>query len=148
VKAGAVAAGTPARRATGLGPERGVQASAAHDFVVYDFAVSIHTGGQTAIVLQGELDLASVERFETACASIDFSSVARAVLDLRDLAFIDVIGLRAVLRFHARCLDQSVELLIRPGPRIVQKMFELTGTDCLLPFERTDMTHTTGWETE
>ncbi len=101
-----------------------------------DFTVCIRAGWHTVIAPRGELDLATVPRFEAACASIELPSVARAVLDLRDLVFIDVRGLRAVLRLHARCLEQSVELWIRPGPPAVQRMFELTGTHHLLPFSR------------
>ncbi len=103
---------------------------------IADFNVCIRTGWQTVIGLRGELDLATVTRFDAACDSIDFSSVVRVVLDLRELAFIDLSGLRAVLRLHASCLGQAVQLLIRPGPRAVQRLFEITGTDFLLPFTR------------
>lgn len=116
--------------ASGVRPEE-----TAHAGAVYDFEVCVHTGWESAIVVHGELDLASVARFETVCASIDLSSTVRVVLDLRDLAFMDVNGLRAVLKLHALCLERSVALLIRPGPRVVQKMFEITGASCLLPFE-------------
>jgi anti-anti-sigma factor len=58
------------------------------------------------------------------------------IFDLRELAFIDGIGLRGVLRLYELCLAHSVALTIRPGPRAVHRVFELTGTDCLLPFTR------------
>jgi anti-anti-sigma factor len=104
----------------------------------YDFGVYVRDGWHTAVVVSGELDLATVQRFESACASIAFSSVARVELDLRELEFMDATGLRAVLRLHAICLSESTQLLIRPGPRAVQRVFELTGAHRLLPFEDVD----------
>jgi anti-anti-sigma factor len=100
-----------------------------------DFTVCTRVGPDTLIIVRGELDLATVTRFEAACDSIDFSSVGRAVLDLRELVFMDARGLRGVLRLHETCLDQSVDLVIKPGPRAVHRVFELTGTHVLLPFD-------------
>lgn len=117
------------------------------------FAVGVHTGRDTRIAARGELDLAAVKRFEAACDSIEYSVVARVVLDLRELDFIDATGLRAVLRLHAACLAESVDLLIRPGPRGVQRVFELTDTHRLLPFDpsefpdRGDAPRTRKWRT-
>jgi anti-sigma B factor antagonist len=99
-----------------------------------DFTVRTTSGSQTVIAPRGELDLATVPVFETAVDEIDFSSVRRVVLDLAALAFIDVSGMRAVLRLHELCLADSVALTIRPGPRAVQRVFELTYTRGFLPF--------------
>lgn len=97
--------------------------------------VSARSGWETIITLRGELDLATVGNFEAACEAIDFASVRRAVLDLQGLVFIDARGLRSVLRLHESCLSHSVSLLIRPGPRAVQRVFELTNADRRLSFE-------------
>lgn len=102
---------------------------------MHGFAVDVRTGRDTTIALRGELDLATVKRFAAVCDSIDYASVTRVVLDLRELVFIDATGLRAVLRLHALCLEQSRELLVRPGSRGVQRVFELTNTHRLLSFE-------------
>jgi anti-anti-sigma factor len=88
------------------------------------------------IALSGEFDLASAPLFQRELDQIDFSSVTRAILDLRELAFIDGVGLHGVLRLHDLCLAQSVAFTIRPGPRAVQRVFELTRTDRVLPFAR------------
>jgi anti-anti-sigma factor len=103
---------------------------------VTDLAVRTLTGRRTVLALRGELDLATVSVFEAAFEAIDFASVGHVLLDLDELAFMDVCGLRAVLGLHALCREQSTALTIRPGPRAVQRVFELTGTDCLLRFER------------
>ena len=100
------------------------------------FAVRISGGSDALIEVAGELDLASVPVFEGAVRELALSSRRRAVLDLGRLAFIDVAGLHAVLDLHAQCLDVSTDLTITPGPRAVQRVFELTGIDGLLPFRR------------
>jgi anti-anti-sigma factor len=101
---------------------------------VIGFTVRTHAGSQTVIALSGDFDLVSAPIFQMALDEIDFSSVTRVILDLRELAFMDGIGLRGVLRLHELCHAQSVALTIRPGPRAVQRVFELTHTHSLLPF--------------
>jgi anti-sigma B factor antagonist len=98
------------------------------------FAVQVSPGSYTRITVSGELDIASARDFQTALSEIDFRSVSRAALDLEELDFIDASGLRAVLALHTACKEASVVLAITPGPRCVQRVFELTGTDQLLPF--------------
>ena len=80
------------------------------------------------------MDLASAPLFQMALDEIDFSSLTRVILDLGELTFIDGVGLRGVLRLRELCLARSVALTIRPGPRAVQRVFELTHAYCLLPF--------------
>jgi anti-anti-sigma factor len=75
-----------------------------------------------------------VTLFDEMLDAVEFSSLRRLVLDLERLSFIDARGLRGVLRLHATCLTQSVELTIKRGPKGVQRLFELTHTDRLLPF--------------
>lgn len=96
------------------------------------FAVRVSPGPEATVAVQGELDLATVPLFEAAVAGMDVESLGRVVLDLRGLQFIDASGLRAVLAVRAACLRASVALAILPGPRPVQRVFELTGTDHLL----------------
>jgi anti-anti-sigma factor len=99
-----------------------------------DFVVHTTTGSHVHIALRGELDLATAPIFETALDELDFSSIRSVALDLAELAFIDVSGMRAILRLHEICLAHSVALAIRPGPRAVQRVFELTYTRSFLPF--------------
>ena len=100
------------------------------------FAIDISPGPATAISVRGELDLAGVPAFEAALEHVHFPSVRHATLDLEQLVFIDAAGLRTVLKLHEACLNTSTNLTISPGPRQVQRTFELTGTDRLLPFSR------------
>ena len=100
------------------------------------FAVHVSPGPNAVITVSGELDIASAPIFVAAVRELYFQSLENAVLDLEPLDFIDARGLRAVLYLHTACQSASVTLLIRPGPRRVRRLFELTGTDRVLPFSR------------
>lgn len=91
------------------------------------FAVHVRPGAEVTVAVHGELDIAAAPLFEAAVADIDVASVRRVVLDLGALDFIDVSGLRAVLALRAACVRASVALAILPGPRRVQRVFELVG---------------------
>lgn len=88
------------------------------------------------IELSGELDLAGAPVLEQAVRDLELSTVRHVVLDLRRLVFIDAAGLNAVLDLYAECLDVTVPLTIIPGPRSVQRLFELTRLERVLPFSR------------
>jgi anti-sigma B factor antagonist len=98
------------------------------------FGVRISTDPEAMIEVWGELDLASVAMFKVAVGELHLAGHGRVVLDLRRLAFIDAAGLHAVLDLHEECLNVSAALTIFPGPRNVQRVFELTGVEQLMPF--------------
>jgi anti-sigma B factor antagonist len=101
------------------------------------FGVTVVTApGAVTIAVNGELDIASVRAFETALADVNVEALRHLVLDLDQLDFIDGAGLHAILALHGACLRASTTLMIMPGPRHVQRVFELTGTDQQLPFRR------------
>lgn len=89
------------------------------------FALRLSLSAEVTVAVQGELDIATVPLFEAAVAGIDVGSTGGIVLDLEALDFIDVGGVRAVLALRALCLHASVALAILPGPRRVQRVFEL-----------------------
>ena len=98
------------------------------------FGVSVAAGPQALIALSGELDILSAPAFHAALADLDLESAHHVVLELDQLEFIDAAGLHAVLALHTACIENSAILTITPGPRHVQRVFELTGTDEQLPF--------------
>lgn len=102
------------------------------------FAARISGGPDALIEVTGELDLASVPAFEAAVRGVDPSCRLHVRLDLGRLAFIDAAGLHALLDLHAECLDVGTTLTILPGPRNVQRVFELARVDRLLPFAAAD----------
>jgi anti-sigma B factor antagonist len=91
--------------------------------------------GAFQVSLQGELDLASMDRMEDHLISIDEREPAKIVVDLSGLAFIDSSGLRALLLADARAREHGYELVLLPGRESVQRVFEMTGAHDLLRFE-------------
>lgn len=85
--------------------------------------------GETVLMLHGELDMSTQQIFVNALANVD-ESVARIVIDLSDLTFIDCanIGVIHQMRIGAGLRGTLVELR-SPNPHLLRIM-ELTG---LLP---------------
>jgi anti-sigma B factor antagonist len=96
---------------------------------------TIREGASLVLVLTGELDLASVPMLERRLDASADAGVVRVVVDLRGLEFLDSSGLQLLLRAQAQLRGRRHELLLRPGARAVQQVFELTSTAGLFRFE-------------
>ena len=86
--------------------------------------------------LAGELDVGSLPAAEAAAAAAFEQDWERLVVDLAGLEFMDSSGIRFVTELHSRCNAANRRLSIAPGPQAVQRVFEITGLDAWLPFER------------
>ncbi len=84
--------------------------------------------------LAGELDIAGIETAQAALAAAAETAPARLVIDLSGLAFIDSSGLRFIIATRALCDERGIELSLVPGGLAVQRIFEVTRLDQLLPF--------------
>jgi len=91
--------------------------------------------GVHTLTLTGELDIASFPLLETATRQLTANGARSITLDLRDLQFMDLAGLRAILEVHERAEEDGYELRLIPGPWQVQSLFERTGLAKSLPFE-------------
>lgn len=89
---------------------------------------TVHT-----IVLRGELDLATAPLLEEAIGGIDGAGAVK--LDLGALEFIDSTGVRATLAAREHCTRRGVAFTVIPGPKQVQRLFEIVGLLDVLPFE-------------
>jgi anti-sigma B factor antagonist len=85
------------------------------------------------IEARGELDLATVPALLERIAPHRRAG-NRVVVDLRSLTFMDSSGLRMLLQLYQASAGEGWELVVVPGPPGVQRMFELTGMEQLLPF--------------
>jgi anti-anti-sigma factor len=93
------------------------------------FRVEIEERDQARVIRPlGELDLATVDELSRAVSS---ARGRRMVLDLSGLEFIDTSGMRLILAEEA---DPQSELVLIPGPRAVQRLFEIAGVADRLPF--------------
>jgi anti-anti-sigma factor len=87
------------------------------------------------LVLTGELDMASAPYLAAAVARIDMSRNTFLVLDLRNLAFIDASGIRAILVAQELCAERECTFIVVPGEQEqVQRLFEICGLLDHLPF--------------
>jgi anti-sigma B factor antagonist len=95
-----------------------------------------HTNGSGSVVLAlaGELDADSVPALErTVERGLDDDTRA-VTLDLGELMFIDSTGIAAIVLVSRLCERDGRSLEIIPGPRGVQRLFEMTGLVDVLPF--------------
>jgi anti-sigma B factor antagonist len=91
-------------------------------------------GRRHTLALAGELDIATVPELDAMTERVCADGAGELVLDLRELAFIDSTGLRAILRAREQCEAHRCQLFLTPGPPAVQRLFELTGLLERLPF--------------
>jgi anti-sigma B factor antagonist len=91
-----------------------------------------HEAGRAVVALDGELDIGTVGRLDQAMRALDDDD--EVVLDLRALRFLDTSGLRAVIDEDRRATAAGRRLTLVPGPRGVQRVFELAGVLDRLPF--------------
>ncbi len=87
------------------------------------------------VCLFGELDMASAGALERQISAIGEESPSeRMVVDLSELRYVDSSGLDALLNIARRASSRRFQLELTPGNAGVQRIFELTGLDRVLPF--------------
>ena len=103
------------------------------------FQIAVEAQRDTVTIApRGELDLATVGQLQRELGRLIDTGPARVVIDLRGVEFLDSTGLHALLAAHARAQRDNWELTIFPGPRAVQRIFEITCTIDRLPFATTN----------
>lgn len=91
-------------------------------------------GATSTIGLQGEWDLAGEPAISRAITKTLERSPERVVLDLSQLAFMDASGVAAAIQLSARSHAENFQLAIVPGPRAVQRVFDICHVTEALPF--------------
>jgi anti-anti-sigma factor len=92
-------------------------------------------GTNHTLILTGELDMVSSANLEAAISLLCKEGTSRLVLDLSQLVFMDLMGLRMVLFAKELCEWHRCEFALVPGPASVQRVFELTNLLDVMPFE-------------
>lgn len=96
------------------------------------FRADVVSGGDEIVVAAiGELDLQSAPVLEQQVARLRAGGHERVVVDLRQVEFIDSTGLRVLLGLHRAAQSEGRVIALVPGPRQVQRIFELTATHAL-----------------
>jgi anti-anti-sigma factor len=83
--------------------------------------------------LSGELDVAGTGRLDDALQEAR-EHAEHVEVDLRDLAFIDSSGLRALMTLHNAAADGDFSYALVQGPPEIHRTFVLTGLDRVFRF--------------
>ena len=103
-----------------------------HDEFSFDLRKEGH---DVELKLFGAFDMTGVLRVEPELSTLlESREVARLVLDLSGCEFVDSTGLGVIIDLDQRARQGDFELTIVPGPRHVQRVFEVTKLADVLPF--------------
>ncbi len=92
-------------------------------------------GRATNVALAGEFDMPATFTVEPALEqAVERPDLDTITVDLSRLRFIDSTGIGVLLRLEEESRARGVALTILPGPREVQRVFELAGLGEALPF--------------
>jgi anti-anti-sigma factor len=91
-------------------------------------------GDTHRVAASGELDLSSSEALERELSAAGATDAKSIVLDLSGLTFIDLSGLRVILRMDACLRDRPGRFLVSRGPPNVHRVLELTSAARQLSF--------------
>jgi anti-anti-sigma factor len=94
----------------------------------------VKTGTTHTIHPGGEWDLTATKAVDEAERDARQPQPETLLLDLTDLSFLDSTGIAAAVDLAKRCARQDSRLVIIPGPRAVQRVFEMCGLTNTLPF--------------
>jgi anti-anti-sigma factor len=101
-------------------------------FLPGDFEVLTTTEGDTAtLTLRGELDMATLPAVEESLAALG-NEPRRLVIDLRELRFLDSMGLELFLGLDGRLGEEGRELVLVRGPRAVHRLFSVMQLESVL----------------
>jgi len=103
-------------------------------FVPASVSIREHT-----LILTGELDSRSAHALEAEIERLCEEGVTSITLDLRELRYIDPVGV-AVIAFRCRlCQRRGYEFALIPGGRMIHRAFEQAGVAGMLPFQEDDI---------
>jgi anti-sigma B factor antagonist len=92
-------------------------------------------GSATVVVVAGELDIASAPMLSDAIKRAHENDADELVVDLRDLEFMDVSGLRVLIRAHERAEESGGRLRLANVRDSVRRLLTLTRANEILWIE-------------
>ena len=90
--------------------------------------------GLTRLLLSGDLDIASVDRFQETTRRLLRSGCAMIEVDLARVEFMDSAGLASLVTLYRECQEAGCEILFRDDTNRQEQLFALAGMDRRLPF--------------
>ena len=82
--------------------------------------------GVAVVVPEGDIDLKTAEAVRTELQAAQ-AEAQRVVLDLRQVTFMDSSGIRLLVEAQHAADRDRFSVAVVPGPRAVQRLFELAG---------------------
>jgi anti-sigma B factor antagonist len=82
-------------------------------------------GADALITVEGELDIATLPQLERSITRMRAQGLARLVIDLRAVSFLDSMSIELLLRLHGDLTATGAELVVVRGPGAVNRVFEL-----------------------
>jgi anti-sigma B factor antagonist len=76
--------------------------------------------------LGGDLDLATVGRVTAALDQLKIERTTRLILDLQELSFLDLAGLRTILHANERCKKHQIRFAVIKPRGLASRIFTLT----------------------
>lgn len=96
--------------------------------------LAIEPRGLAAVVrVEGTLDLRGAEHFDGELERLLAGEPSEVFVDLRQVGFIDSIGLRSLYASHQAAVRARVPLWFVRGGVAVTRMLRMTGLDAVLP---------------
>lgn len=92
--------------------------------------------GLLRVVPRGELDIAAADSLRARLA--ERASAEGLLLDLSGLEFMDTSGIQVIVEAFRSARDDGFVLRIVRAPKTVQRVFEISGLESVLPFEDAD----------
>jgi anti-anti-sigma factor len=106
-------------------------ASSEASFMPTSVSARTHT-----LILTGELDRRSAHALEAEIERLCEEGVTGITLDLRELMYIDSIGVAVIAFRCGLCQRRGYDFALVPGSRLIHRVFEQAGVADLLPFEQ------------
>lgn len=76
--------------------------------------------------IAGDLDLATLGQVMAAMDRIDVNRTSRLVVDLREVDFLDIAGLKAILRCNDQCRRHGIPVTVVKPQGYASRVFTLT----------------------
>src|SRR5271157_1844612 len=104
------------------------------------FVPSRVKGRPHTLVLSGALDGGSARTLEAEIERLCDEGVTGITLDLRELTYIDSIGVAVIALRCGLCQRRGYDFALIPGSRFISRVFEQAGVSELLPFKEESLT--------
>ena len=87
----------------------------------------IDDSGSTLVLrIGGDFELAGIGQVMAALDRVDVAHTTQLVFDLREVAFLDIAGLKTILRANDYCRDHHIALTVMKPRGLASRVFTLT----------------------